>query len=175
LSAVATKAAQHVHAIVGEEKSAAPERTCAPKFFNEHQYATQRALCQAIIPSDDRSGGAIEAGAPEFIDLLTSENIDYQVKLGGGMLWLDAECHKRFGQTYLKSLPEEQKQILDLIAYRANAAKDHGLSQGVAFFAFLRNLTLDGFYTSKIGIEDLQYIGNDYLNEFPGCPPFPEA
>jgi hypothetical protein len=44
----------------------------------------------------------------------------------------------------------------------------------VTFFAKLRNLTCDGFYTSKIGIEDLKYIGNSALAEFPGCPPLPE-
>ena len=60
-------------------------------------------------------------------------------------------------------------------AYRKNVKKDAALSQGVAFFAFLRNLTCDGFYTSKIGIADLQYIGNTALREFPGCPPPPES
>jgi gluconate 2-dehydrogenase gamma chain len=45
----------------------------------------------------------------------------------------------------------------------------------VAFFAFLRRLTCDGFYTSKIGIADLGYIGNTSLREFPGCPPVPES
>ena len=51
---------------------------------------------------------------------------------------------------------------------------DASLSQGVAFFAFLRKMTCDGFYTSKIGIADLQYVGNTSLREFPGCPPVPE-
>jgi len=70
--------------------------------------------------------------------------------------------------------PEQKKEILDLIAFRKNAKQDPSLSHGVAFFAFLRNLTMDGFYTSKIGIADLQYIGNTSLHEFPGCPPLPE-
>ena len=64
---------------------------------------------------------------------------------------------------------------MDLIAFRKNAKQDASLSQGVAFFAFLRNLTTDGFYTSKIGIADLQYMGNTALHEFPGCPPPPES
>ena len=63
--------------------------------------------------------------------------------------------------------------MLDLIAYRKNIAQDPSVSQGVAFFSFLRNLTADGFFTSKIGIEYLGYIGNGYLAEFPGCPPVP--
>jgi hypothetical protein len=69
---------------------------------------------------------------------------------------------------------EQKTEILDLIAYRENAKQDRALSQGVAFFAFLRILTTDGFYTSKIGIADLQYIGNTSLREFPGCPRLPE-
>ena len=73
------------------------------------------------------------------------------------------------------ALPDQQKEILDLIAYRKNAEKDPGLSQGVEFFAFLRNLTADGFFTSKIGIKYLGYIGNTYLLSFPGCPPVPEV
>ena len=63
--------------------------------------------------------------------------------------------------------------MLDLIAYRKNAKKDLSLSQGVAFFSFLRDFTCDGFYTSKIGIEDLQYIGNVARSEWPGCPELP--
>jgi hypothetical protein len=63
--------------------------------------------------------------------------------------------------------------MLDRIAYRKNAVADKSLSQGVEFFAFLRDLTADGFFTSKIGIEYLGYIGNAYLTEFPGCPPVP--
>jgi len=76
---------------------------------------------------------------------------------------------------FMECTPERKKEILNLIAYRKNAKKDPSLSQGVAFFAFLRNLTCDGFYTSKIGIADLQYIGNTALREFPGCPPLPES
>ena len=131
-------------------------------------------LCDAIIPKDEKSGGAVEAGAPEFIDLLTSENPEYQLKLGGGLYWLDAACLDRYEHLFMDCTPEQKKEILDLIAFRKNAKQDPSLSQGVAFFAFLRNLTTDGFYTSKIGIADLQYIGNTSLHEFPGCPPLPE-
>jgi gluconate 2-dehydrogenase gamma chain len=63
--------------------------------------------------------------------------------------------------------------MLDRIAYRKNIEQDATLRQPVEFFALLRNLTADGFFTSKIGIEYLGYIGNGYLSEFPGCPPVP--
>jgi hypothetical protein len=175
LQIVPLQAAQHVHQLIAQEKSHSPARTYRPKFFSAHQYQTLSSLCNAIIPADEHSAGAVKAGAPEFIDLLTSENKDYQVSLGGGMMWLDGLCADRFGGTYLACTPAQKKQVLDLIAYRKNADKDPSLSQGVEFFAFLRRLTSDGFYTSEIGIEDLQYIGNTFLAEFPGCPAVPEG
>jgi len=88
-------------------------------------------------------------------------------------MWLDGFCADRFGTTYLACSPAQKKEVLDLIAYRKSADKDAALSQGVEFFAFLRRLTSDGFYTSEIGIKDLQYIGNTFLTEFPGCPAVP--
>src|SRR5882757_6674769 len=173
LQVIPAEAAEYIHQMVRKEKAAAPAGKYAPKYFSASQYAAVTFLCDAIIPKDEKSGGAVEAGAPEFIDLLTSENPEYQLKLGGGLFWLDAACTDRCGNVFMECTPEQKKEILDLIAYRKNARKDPALSQGVTFFAFLRNLTCDGFYTSKIGIADLQYIGNTALREFPGCPPLP--
>jgi gluconate 2-dehydrogenase gamma chain len=174
LQVIPAEAAEYIHQMVHKEKAAAPAGKYTPKYFSAAQYATLVFLCDAIIPKDEKSGGAVEAGAPEFIDLLTSENPEYQLKLGGGLFWLDAACTDRYGYVFLECAPEQKKEILDLLAFRKNAKKDSTLSQGVAFFAFLRNLTCDGFYSSKIGIEDLGYIGNTSLREFPGCPPLPE-
>jgi len=145
-----------------------------PRFFSSRQYETLRGLCQAIIPPDQESGGAIEAGAPEFIDLLTSENKELQLQIGGGIMWLDSTCSERYGQTYLQCTAEQQKEILDLIAFRKNAERYARLRPGVEFFSTLRKFTADGFFTSKIGMKYLGYIGNTYLSEFPGCPPVPE-
>jgi hypothetical protein len=172
LKAIPLEAAEYAHRMVREEKTSAGG-TYTPKFFNAHQYQTLQKLCQTIIPPDDRGAGAIEAGGPEFIDLLTNENIDYQLMLGGGLLWLDATCTDRYGKTYSDATPAQQTEILDLIAYRRNGELDESLSQGVAFFALLRNLTVDAYFTSEIGINDLQYQGNTFVKEFPGCPPLP--
>ena len=174
LQIIPAEAAAYVHQMVQKEKSASPAGKYAPKYFSAPQYATLISLCDTIIPRDENSGGAVEAGAPEFIDLLTSENPDYQLKLGGGLFWLDGFCTDRYGALYLDCTPVQQKVVVDLIAFRKNAKQDAALSQGMAFFAFLRRLTCDGFYTSKIGIADLRYIGNTSLREFPGCPPLPE-
>ncbi len=174
LQVIPAEAAAYVHEVVRKEKAAAPAGKYTPKYFSAPQYAALIALCDAIIPKDEKSGGAVEAGAPEFIDLLTSENEKYQLRLGGGLFWLDGSCSDRYGKTFLDCAPEQKKEVLDLIAFRKNAKQDSALSQGVAFFAFLRRLTCDGYYTSKIGVADLGYIGNTSLHEFPGCPPLPE-
>lgn len=173
LKVIPAQAAEYAHRMVQQEK--AVSGVYQPKYFNAHQYATLRELCRTIIPAEGNSGGAIEAGAPEFIDLLTSENPNYQVTLGGGLLWLDSTCSGRYGKVYLDCAPEQRKEILDLIAYRANGLKDSRLSQGTEFFAWLRKMTCDGYFTSEIGIKDLQYIGNTFRRDFPGCPPPPES
>jgi gluconate 2-dehydrogenase gamma chain len=165
------QAAEYAHKIIRGEK--ASQGGYEPRFFSPHQYKTLQTLCEMIIPANELAGGAREAGAPEFIDLLTSENMDYQLKLGGGMMWLDTACTDRFGVNFLDSSAERQKEILDLIAYRKNAQADSSLSQGIEFFSFLRHLTADGFFTSEIGIKYLGYIGNAHLTEFPGCPEIP--
>jgi hypothetical protein len=175
LRVIPLEAAEYAHRMVRAEKGAAENAVYAPKFFSAHFYKTLQSLCQTIIPPDEQAKGAIEAGTPEFIDLITSENKEYQVSLGGGLMWLDNTCIDRYGSAYLACTPQQQTEILDLIAYRKNTKKDPSLGQGVEFFGFLRKLTADGFFTSEIGIEYLGYIGNTFVKEFPGCPPVPEA
>jgi len=167
------ESAEHLHAVLRDQQTQGSTAAYAPRFFRPDQYEVVRKLCELIIPADERSGGAIEAGAPEFIDLLTSENEDYQRRLGGGLMWLDATCLKRYNDVYVHCSPADQKAILDLVAYRANGENDSSLLPGIEFLAFIRDLTVDAFFTSKIGIEYLGYIGNTFLSEFPGCPPIP--
>ena len=174
LQVIPAEAAALAHAMIQKERALSPAGKYAPKYFSSHQYATLVFLCDTIVPKDDVSGGAVEAGAPEFIDLLTSENEEFQLVLGGGLMWLDNFCVDRYEHVFLECTPAQQKEVLDQIAYRRNATQDVSLSQGIVFFAKLRNMTCDGFYTSKIGIADLKYIGNTALAEFPGCPPVPE-
>ena len=174
LRVIPLEAAEYAHRVVKAEKAAADSQAYSPKYFSAHAYKTLQTLCNTIIPPDEKSKGAVEAGAPEFIDLLTSENKEYQFTLGGGLMWLDNTCIDRYGKVYLDCAPQQQKEILDLIAYRKNFKKDPSLGQGIEFFSFLRKLTADGFFTSEIGIDYLDYIGNTYLQEFPGCPPVPE-
>jgi hypothetical protein len=175
LRVIPLEAAEYAHRMVKAEKAAAETRTYSPKFFSARAYKTLQSLCNTIIPPDEETKGAVEAGAPEFIDLLTSENKEYQLTLGGGLMWLDNTCIDRYEKLYLDCAQEQQKEILDLIAYRKSAKFDPSLGQGIEFFGFLRKLTVDGFFTSEIGIDYLGYIGNTYLQDFPGCPPVPET
>jgi hypothetical protein len=172
LRVIPLEAAEYAHHMIDAEK-AVSKGVYAPKYFSPQQYQTLQVLCEAIFPADTDCGGAVDAGAPEFIDLLTSENPHYQLTLGGGLMWLDSACGDRYGAAYLDCTPQQKTEMLDRIAYRKTIEQDASLSQGVAFFALLRNLTADGFFTSKIGIQYLGYIGNGYLSEFPGCPPVP--
>lgn len=175
LQVIPLQAAEHVHRMIAKEKAGKPGLKYKPRFFPAHQYETLTTLCGIIIPPDEHSGGAVEAGAPEFIDLLTSENKDYQLLLGGGLIWLDSVCIDRHGRNFIDCQSYARKEILDQIAYHKNAFTDPAITPGVEFFAFLRKLTVDAFYTSAIGIKDLQYIGNTALKDFPGCPTPPET
>jgi hypothetical protein len=170
LRVIPLQAAEYAHHLIDDEKSTAPY---VPKFFDSHQYKTLQTLCETILPADEESGGAIEAAAPEFIDLLTSENENYQRRLISLLKWLDETCTTRYSKTWIDCTAEQQKEILDRVAYRENAKKDEALREPEEQFAFLRNFTSDGFFTSKIGIKYLGYKGNTFLTEFPGCPPVP--
>jgi len=171
LRVIPLEAAEYAHKMIESEKTDAKTGAYTPKFFDVQQYKTLQSLCEAIFPADADSGGAIEASAPEFIDLLTSENEEYQAKLAGGLKWLQSTCSTRFSKAYLDCAPQQQKEILDIIAYRKSAEHDETLNEPIEFFSFLRNFTADGFFTSKIGIKYLGYKGNTYLTAFPGCPP----
>jgi hypothetical protein len=165
------QAAEFAHHIIQTEKT--DTGAYIPKFFDAPSYKTLQALCEMIIPADADAGGAIEAGAPEFIDLLTSENPEYQATLGDGVRNLQSTCASRYGKPFLECSPPQQKEILDLIAFRKSADQDASLRPAIAFFGLLRNMTADGFFTSRIGIKYLGYKGNTFLTEFPGCPPVP--
>lgn len=147
--------------------------TPSVRCFNPHIFLVLEALCQAIIPPDESYGGAIEAGVPEFIELLASENKNYRIRLKGGLMWLDAKCRRSFGKSFIECDAREQDLMLRPISNREENT-DSSLSHGREFFQFVRKLTLDGFFTSREGIAYLGYVGNERLLEFLGCPEVPQ-
>ena len=147
--------------------SAAARGPYKPKFFNTHEWATVTLLANIIIPKDERSGSATDAGVPEFIDFQMTDRPDMQVPIRGGLRWLDSECHSRFGTTFRESTGTQRTEVLDAMAYPKKVAPE--LSQGAAFFTRFRDLVATGFWTSKMGIADLEYIGN-VPTVWNGCP-----
>jgi hypothetical protein len=141
----------------------------SPKFFTTHEWETVRALVDILIPKDARSGSATDAGVPEFMDFWMIEDTDNQGWMRGGLGWLDIECQERFSKNFIDCQAAQRSAVLDDIAWPDRAKPT--MSHGVAFFNRFRDLTASGFYTSRIGIEDLQYMGNTFVSEWTGCPP----
>jgi len=183
------EAAQHVHEQVKEEKRVAG--AYRPKLFNEREYRSLGRLAELIVPADEVSGSAREAGAPEFIDLLCSQNKELAEIYTGGLLWLDAQMKDKYSVSFLEAKEAQQTAMLDLLV---EAEKQDGerraqgltfediqrypefesygiyrpseLSPGIRFFDWVRRMTVDAFYTSEIGVKDIGYKGNTAIAKF---------
>ena len=141
----------------------------APKFFTATEFRLVRTLADIIIPKDERSGSASDAGVPEFMDFMMIDQPTRQVAMRGGLAWLDVECQQRFDKTFLNCPEAERSAVLDEIAWPARARPE--FAHGVAFFNNFRDLTASGFWTTRMGIDDLQYLGNRSVARWNGCPP----
>jgi gluconate 2-dehydrogenase gamma chain len=152
-------------------KAVAAKGPHKPKFFTAHEYATVTLLADIIIPKDDRSGSASDAGVPEYIDFSLADTFadqpDRQTSMRGGLQWLDRECRTRFKKNLVEITSAQRTEVLDDIAYPKKARPE--MSHGVRFFSMFRDFVATGFYTSKMGIEDLRYIGN-VPNQWDGAP-----
>ena len=137
------------------------------QFFNKHEMKTISVLSDIILPKDDRSGSASEAGVPDFIEFMAKDQPNLQTPLRGGLMWLDALSKKRFEKVFTDCTPTQRIEIVEDIAYPER--KKPGMSQGIAFFGLMRNLTASGFWSSKAGIADLGYVGNT-PNQWDGVP-----
>lgn len=140
-----------------------------PGFFTPAEWETVRVLADLVIPRDERSGGATDAGVPEFMDFMMLERKDEQLWMRGGLAWLDAESERRYGRPFTAATDTQRRALLDDIAWPARAKPE--LSHGVTFFTAFRDLTASGFWSSEIGIRDLEYRGNTVVPEWSGCPP----
>jgi hypothetical protein len=136
-------------------------------FFTTHEMATITLLSDIIIPKDAVSGSASEAGVPAFIAFIVKDMPAHQIPMKGGLRWLDMQTLKRHEKAFKDCTTEQQIALVDEIAY-PNKAKP-GMKAGVAFFSLMRNLTATGFYTSKIGVDDIGYAGNK-PNQWNGVP-----
>lgn len=138
-----------------------------PLFFSSEQIQLLAQLTGMIIPADDHSPGAREAKVSLFIDLMVAHSgKDVQDEWGSGLRLVEAEAQKRSGKSFLECGAAEQDRILAAMAAGESEPKT-GLER---FFARLKLMSIDGYYTSAIGIHrELEYKGNAVLSEFPGC------
>lgn len=139
-----------------------------PEFFTPPEWQLVRHLADLIIPRDDHSGSATDAGVPEFIDFIVTDREELQTPVRGGLAWLERESHRRHGRRLVDASDQEQRALLDDIAWPARARPE--LAAGVAFFNRFRDLVANGFYSSKEGVKDLGYQGNTFVTEWKGCP-----
>jgi gluconate 2-dehydrogenase gamma chain len=136
-------------------------------FFTPEEMATITVLGDIIIPKDDISGSASEAGVPDFIEFIVKDMPEHQTPLRGGLRWLDVQCLNRYGKAFKDCSKEQQIEMVDMIAYPKKAKPE--MQPGVVFFNRMRDLTVTGFYTSAIGVKDLGYAGNK-PNQWNGVP-----
>ena len=173
----------HRVAQAAQQSAASAGAKYAPKFFTPHEWQTVRVLVDLIIPKDEGSGSATDAGVPVFMDFMMVDQPTRQVAMRGGLAWLDLECQKRFDKRFLECATEERTAVLDDIAWapsEPSAKRVEGavpsepptsrLRHGIAFFNSFRDLTATGFWTSRMGIDDLQYMGNRSVARWVGCP-----
>jgi hypothetical protein len=150
------------------ETRAAANAAYQPRFFTQPEWETVQVLVDLVIPRDERSGSATDAGVPDFMDFMMLDRPEEQLWMRGGLAWLDAEAGERFGKRLVQSTDQQRRSLLDDIAWPARARPE--LSHGATFFNQFRDLTASGFWSSAMGVADLEYQGNTVVAEWTGCP-----
>ena len=136
-------------------------------FFTPDEMTTITILGDIIIPKDETSGSASEAGVPAFLEFIVKDMPEHQIPMRGGLRWLDLQCLKNFDKAFKDCTSAQQMEIVDEIAWPEKAKPE--MAQGVAFFNLMRNLTASGFYTSQMGVKDMGFMGN-MPNQWNGVP-----
>lgn len=154
--------AQDAHHAV-QEAAAAAGGAYRPKALSAHEFRTLERLADLIVPVDNGKPGAVQADVPAWIDTLLSVSDTLKMRFTAGLAWLDAEMKKRGAKDFVSAAPSEQTALLDLIAYRKNRSPE--LDPGIDFFILARRMTVDGFYTSRVGMRDI-YPGNTPIRTF---------
>jgi gluconate 2-dehydrogenase gamma chain len=159
---------QHTHGHPPAKSSApAGAAPATPRFFTVEELALVTVISDLIIPTDEQSPGAKAAGVPAFIDLMVSESPQEIKKLWrNGLGAVEAMSRKKFSSGFTSASVKQQTELLTDISKderQPSSPEEH-------FWVAIKNLTIDGYYTSEIGIhQDLRYKGNSYVKEFAGC------
>ncbi len=150
--------AQHVHQALATDKSLSGGAEYKAKYLTAHEFETLRRLADLIVP------GSLDAGAPEFIDFLCSRNSDLAGIYTGGLAWMDNHMRERHSVAFVDAKPAQQTALLDVIAFKKNDSPATG--PGIRFFVWARNMVVDAYYTSPVGIADIGFMGNGVLSSF---------
>ena len=177
--------AAEVHTEIANERTFQGEYKV--KYFNGQEFATLERLSELIVPADEGGPSGREAGAPEFIDLLSSQNPELAAIFTGGILWLDATSRDRAGKRFVDSSEEQQTRVLDALVEAERGLEGSDVrwetdeyerfsvfgvkrpseaQQGLKFFGWARVLIVDAYYTSPAGIRDLGFVGNASHTEY---------
>ena len=158
------KAALHAAAALeGQAQGAA----YVPRYFTPGEWKQVRILVDMIIPRDERSGSATEAGVPEFMDWICNDSPAYGWTRDA-LRWLDGFAFTSYHRAFAKCTDAERRALLDQVAWPRTAKRE--LLEGVNYFNRLRDFTASGFFSSQMGVKDIQYMGNVAIPEWKGCP-----
>jgi hypothetical protein len=149
------------------ERQAATGQQFVPQFFTPEEWRTVRILVDIIMPRDARSGSATDAGVPEFMDFTLTDRPNMQSGMRSGLGWLDGECRRRFQQPFADCSTTQRNAVLDDIAWPQRARPE--MADGTRFFTMFRDMTASGFWSSRMGVEDLQFMGNRVVPQWTGC------
>ena len=138
-------------------------------FLVKHELDTIAVLCDIILPATATAGSANDAEVPEFIDFIVKDLPYHQLPLRGGLMWLDGESNRRFNQEFISATDAQQIKIIEDIAYPDPDRLKPEMSQGISFFNLIRNLVVSGYYTTRIGFDDLD-IRTNAANVWDGVP-----
>ena len=165
---------------------ASPSAPYKPLFFSAQHYQIVEHIAEMIIPEDD-TPGARQAGVAEFIDFMVANRVpvsgsrdvrrtedaiemgnDAQAAFLLGIDWINARCQGEFGQAFMECTPEQQNNLIEELAYKDKFRPTTEV--GREFFRMIRNYTIVGYYTTKIGLESLGYPGlRTSWPKMPGC------
>ncbi len=154
----------------GKDEPASPVQPAAykPRFFQPLEWRTVRVLADVVIPRDARSGSATDARVPEFMDFVMVTYTNNQTRMREGLGWLNAESRSRHQKAFPDLSVAERISIVEDIAWPRRARPEH--QAGVRFFNAFRDLCASGFYTSRIGVKDIGFMGNVPKSAWTGCP-----
>lgn len=142
------------------------EKLMSEQFFEDNELQTIKTLANLILPPNE-NGSIEDAGVVDFIEFMTKDVPEFQVKIRGGLMWLNGHCNSKYNTIFVNCTEDQQKAVLDSIAFPDPEAFEQ--VQEVQFFSLMRNLVMTGYFTSEVGIKELDYKGNT-PNNWDGVP-----